>query len=92
MDDIKIVPILPLSLQRRISRIIQVQDILNEDSSAIGEDPLISEKRVSFMLNFVSREKSFNTFISIDFTIRIQYHWITKFTLNRNQSQNHYSR
>lgn len=37
MDDIKIGPILPLPLQRRINRITQIQDILNEDYSHLLE-------------------------------------------------------
>lgn len=32
MDDIKIGPIIPARLQRRINRLIQIDDILNEEA------------------------------------------------------------
>lgn len=53
MDDIKIGPILPLQLQRRINRIIKIQDILNEDRTTTEPNPLALEKNVSFTTNFI---------------------------------------
>lgn len=53
MDDIKIGPILPLSLQRRINRVIQIQDILNENHSPIEQNSPTSQKNVSFDFNLI---------------------------------------
>lgn len=49
MDDITIGPILPLKLQRRLKRIVQIQDILNENQSTVDQTPLTPEKTVSFL-------------------------------------------
>lgn len=51
MDDLKIGPILPLSLQRRINRIIQIQDILNEDRLTTEQNSSTLQQNVSFDLN-----------------------------------------
>lgn len=56
MDDLKIGPILPLSLQHRINRIIQVQDILNEDRSTTEQNSLTLQQNVSFDLNQIWNE------------------------------------
>lgn len=49
MDEIRIGPILPLPLQRRINRITQIQDILNDKhSTSEPNSPTTLQNNVSF--------------------------------------------